>query len=146
MSMATIRIPPVLRPSVGGEKELSASGSSVGEILRSRCRGRTQGWVWQSRYRGKHVGAAMVNRQWVRARRKAGLPEHLVLYCARHDYGSFVLSKTGNMKVVMDLMGQSDYRTALKYQHHEVEVARELLNARHILRHTGENDRQEIQP
>jgi molybdopterin converting factor small subunit len=32
---ATIRIPPVLRPSVGGERELSASGSSVGEILRS---------------------------------------------------------------------------------------------------------------
>jgi molybdopterin converting factor small subunit len=33
--MATVRIPPVLRPSVGGEKELSADGSSVGEILRS---------------------------------------------------------------------------------------------------------------
>jgi molybdopterin converting factor small subunit len=32
--MATVRIPPVLRPSVGGEKELSAQGSSVGEILR----------------------------------------------------------------------------------------------------------------
>ena len=33
--MATIRIPPVLRPAVGGEKELSAEGSSVGEILQS---------------------------------------------------------------------------------------------------------------
>ncbi|MGH2858845.1 MAG: MoaD/ThiS family protein [Solirubrobacteraceae bacterium] len=33
--MATIRIPPVLRPAVGGTKELSAAGSSVGEILRS---------------------------------------------------------------------------------------------------------------
>ena len=33
--MATVRIPPVLRPSVGGEKELSAEGSSVGDILRS---------------------------------------------------------------------------------------------------------------
>jgi sulfur-carrier protein len=31
--MATIRIPPVLRASVGGEKELSADGSSVGQIL-----------------------------------------------------------------------------------------------------------------
>jgi molybdopterin converting factor small subunit len=31
--VATIRIPPVLRPAVGGEKELSADGSSVGEIL-----------------------------------------------------------------------------------------------------------------
>jgi sulfur-carrier protein len=33
--MATIRIPPVLRPAVGGERELSADGSSVGEILRA---------------------------------------------------------------------------------------------------------------
>ncbi len=33
--MATIRIPPVLRPSVGGEKELTAGGSSVGEVLQS---------------------------------------------------------------------------------------------------------------
>ncbi len=31
--MATIRIPPVLRPSVGGEKELTAAGSSVREVL-----------------------------------------------------------------------------------------------------------------
>jgi sulfur-carrier protein len=33
--MATIRIPPVLRPAVGGEKELSAEGENVGEILRA---------------------------------------------------------------------------------------------------------------
>jgi molybdopterin synthase sulfur carrier subunit len=33
--MATIRIPPVLRPSVGGERQLNAEGASVGEILRS---------------------------------------------------------------------------------------------------------------
>jgi molybdopterin converting factor small subunit len=33
--MATIRIPPVLRPSVGGERELTAEGASVGEILQS---------------------------------------------------------------------------------------------------------------
>jgi sulfur-carrier protein len=33
--MAVVRIPPVLRPSVGGEKELTADGSTVGEILRS---------------------------------------------------------------------------------------------------------------
>ena len=32
--MSKIKIPPVLRPSVGGEKELEAGGSSVGEVLR----------------------------------------------------------------------------------------------------------------
>jgi molybdopterin converting factor small subunit len=33
--VATIRIPPVLRPSVGGEKELTADGANVGDVLRS---------------------------------------------------------------------------------------------------------------
>jgi len=33
--MATVKIPPVLRPSVGGEKEIAADGASVGEVLRS---------------------------------------------------------------------------------------------------------------
>lgn len=33
--MATIRIPPVLRAAVGGQREISATGTSVGEVLRS---------------------------------------------------------------------------------------------------------------
>jgi sulfur-carrier protein len=32
--MAKIKIPPVLRASVGGEREVSASGENVGAILR----------------------------------------------------------------------------------------------------------------
>jgi sulfur-carrier protein len=32
--MATVKIPPVLRASVGGEKTLSATGGNVGEVLR----------------------------------------------------------------------------------------------------------------
>ena len=33
--MSTVKIPPVLRSSTGGEREVSAEGSSVGEALRS---------------------------------------------------------------------------------------------------------------
>jgi molybdopterin synthase sulfur carrier subunit len=33
--MATVRIPPVLRPSVGGEREVSADGESVGAVLQA---------------------------------------------------------------------------------------------------------------
>ena len=33
--MATIKIPPVLRPSVGGEKEVAAAGDNVGAVLRA---------------------------------------------------------------------------------------------------------------
>jgi len=57
------------------------------DILKARCNGRTEGWVFKSRYKGKHIGATFVNRQWVKARKAAGLHEDLVLYCARHDFG-----------------------------------------------------------
>jgi MoaD family protein len=33
--MSTVKIPPVLRASTGGEKEVSADGSNVGEVLRA---------------------------------------------------------------------------------------------------------------
>ena len=33
--MSTIKIPPVLRPSTGGEREISADGGNVGEVLRA---------------------------------------------------------------------------------------------------------------
>jgi len=33
--MATIKIPPVLRPSVGGEKQVQAGGEDVGSVLRA---------------------------------------------------------------------------------------------------------------
>ena len=31
--MATVKIPPVLRPSVGGQSEVPVEGSTVGEVL-----------------------------------------------------------------------------------------------------------------
>jgi integrase/recombinase XerD len=101
-------------------------------ILRSRSAGRSEGWVFASVKKGKHIGISMVNRQWVAARAAAGLPKDLVLYCARHDFGSFVLSKTGNLKAVMDTMGHVDIKSAMVYQHHELEAVRDVLNARHI--------------
>ena len=33
--MATVRIPPVLRPKTGGSPEVEASGTNVGEVLRA---------------------------------------------------------------------------------------------------------------
>ena len=33
--MATIKIPPVLRASVGGEREVSAAGANVGAVLQA---------------------------------------------------------------------------------------------------------------
>jgi integrase len=115
----------------------------VVDLLLVRCAARKEGWVFPSVRKKGHITSGLVNKQWVRARSAAGLPGDLVLYCARHDFGSYVLEKTGNLKLVMDSMGHTDVPTALKYQHPELEIVREAINARHTLRHTlrhtGEN-------
>jgi len=107
------------------------------DLLMIRCAGRKEGWVFPSVRKGKHIGAAFMNRQWVKARRAAGLPEDLVLYCARHDFGTYVLSRTGNLKAVMDAMGHTDVKIAMNYQHPELDIVRDALNSRHTLRHTA---------
>src|SRR5437879_12489388 len=62
------------------------------------------------------------------ARSEAGLPKELVLYCARHDYGTRILTRTGNLAAVMRTMGHRDVKTAMHYQHPEVEVVRAALD------------------
>jgi site-specific recombinase XerD len=62
------------------------------------------------------------------ARKEAGLPKNLVLYCGRHDFGTRVLKKTGNLKLVMEAMGHVDVKTAMKYQHPELDIVRSALN------------------
>jgi len=69
-----------------------------------------------------------LGKQFRMARRKAQLSEDLVLYGARHDYGTRVLSNTGNLAVVMRTMGHKDVRAAMQYQHPDLEIVRAALN------------------
>ena len=52
----------------------------------------------------------------------------LVLYCARHDYGTRILLRTGNLAAVMKTMGHRDVKTAMHYQHPELEMVRAALD------------------
>jgi integrase len=113
-------------------RRFNPMSSRVKEILDARCEGRNEGWVWMLRYKGKHIGEGMVYRQWARAKQTAGLPRELALHCARHDFGSFVLAKTGNPKAVMNAMSHGDVRSVMVYQHPEGEIIRNALNAPHI--------------
>ena len=51
-----------------------------------------------------------------------------MLYCGRHDYGTRVLKTTGNLAAVMKTMGHKDVKTAMQYQHPELEIVRQALN------------------
>jgi integrase len=123
----------------------------VFEILKKRCGTRTDGWVFPSKRSASGHLRSICN-LFRRARNEAGLPRELVLYCARHDYGTRVLMHTGNLPAVMRTMGHRDVRTAMHYQHPELEIVRAALDysaltengkrgrwrdeSRHILRHT----------
>ncbi len=102
---------------------------SVGHIhCLARCTGRTEGWVFPSkRSRSGHL--TTVGKLFREAHEKAGLPKELVLYCSRHDFGTRVLQETGNLAVVMRTMGHKDVRTAMRYQHPELDIVRRALNA-----------------
>ena len=99
----------------------------VFELLHARCGMRTEGWVFPSK-RAASGHLCSIDRLFREARQQAGLSKELVLYCARHDYGTRVLMRTGNLAAVMRTMGHRDVKTAMHYQHPELEVVRAALD------------------
>jgi integrase len=99
----------------------------VFDILKKRCGTRMDGWVFPSQRSASGHLSSICN-LFRQARSGAGLPKELVLYCARHDYGSRVLARTGNLAAVMHTMGHRDVRTAMHYQHPELEPVRAALD------------------
>ncbi len=97
------------------------------DLLLVRCGERREGWLFPSK-RSKSGHLTTLAKRFREARKKAGLSESLVLYCGRHDYGTRVLKATGNLAVVMNTMGHKDVKTAMQYQHPEVELVRQALN------------------
>ena len=81
------------------------------DILKKRCGTRTYGWVFPSK-RSASGHLRSVCKLFRQARNEAGLPKEMVLYCARHDYGTRVLMRTGNLAAVMKTMGHRDVKTA----------------------------------
>lgn len=96
-------------------------------ILKKRCGTRTNGWMFTSK-RSESGHLRSICNLFRQARREAGLPRELVLYCARHDYGTRVLMRTGNLAAVMKTMGHRDVKTAMHYQHPELEIVRAALD------------------
>ncbi len=99
----------------------------VFDLLQARCAGRKEGWLFPST-RGTRGHLTTLAERFREAREKAGLPAKLVLYCGRHDYGTRMMERTGNLKAVMKVMGHRDVKTAMKYQHPELDIVRAALN------------------
>ena len=74
----------------------------------------------------------------------AGLPESSVLYCARHTFGTAAYGATGNLAMVMNVMGHTDIRTAMRYQHPVLDSVREAIDQRN-LRHKPRHNELRVQ-
>ncbi len=99
----------------------------VFDVHKQRCGGRREGWVFPSK-RAESAHLTTMAKRFREARVKAGRPEDLVLYCGRHDDGTRILKRTGNLAAVMRTMGHKDVKTALQYQHPELEIVRAALD------------------
>ena len=75
-----------------------------------------RGLVFPSpRSRSGHIET--VQKQFDRAKKLAGLPDAVVLYCARHRFSTDAMDGTGNLMAVMDVMGHSKLDVTRLYQH-----------------------------
>jgi integrase len=63
----------------------------------------------------------------------AGIPESVVLYCARHRFSTDAMEGTGNVMAVMDAMGHQSVNTARIYTHSNVQQIREAIERRNQL-------------
>ena len=109
-----------------GRRRVPMSNRAL-DILRARCGTRRDGWVFPSKRAESGHLTTMAN-LFRDARKKANLPKDLVLYCGRHDYGTRILKNTGNLAAVMRTMGHKDVKTAMQYQHPELEIVRAALD------------------
>jgi len=71
-----------------------------------------------------------VSKQWLEAKRLAGIPEAVVLYCARHRFSTDAMEGTGNVMAVMDAMGHQSVNTTRIYSHSNVTLIREAIERR----------------
>ena len=92
----------------------------VRQGLLTRYSGQTEGWIFPSKRAGcGHV--TTVAKQFEKARKEAGLPTDLVLYCARHGFGTEMYRATKNLFAVMNVMGHTAVSTTMKYQHQDID-------------------------
>lgn len=101
----------------------------VGQALLARYSEQKEGWVFPSR-RARCGHLTTVARQFQDAREDAGLPDDLVLYCARHGFGTEMYRATKNLFAVMKAMGHATVATTMKYQHQDIDEIAQVASRR----------------
>jgi integrase len=88
-----------------------------------------EGWIFPSA-RANSGHTVTVQKQYVLAKRLAGLPKSVVLYCARHRFSTDAMDGTGNLMAVMDAMGHEKMDTTRIYNHPGTKQIRDAIERR----------------
>jgi integrase len=88
--------------------------------LLARYSEQNEGWVFSSK-RAWCGHLTTMAKPFEKARTDAGLPKDLVLYCARHGFGTEMYRATKNLFAVMNVMGHTSVSTTMKYQHQNID-------------------------
>jgi integrase len=98
-------------------------------MLALRARTRSSEWVFPSKQsESGHI--TNVAKQWLDARKKAGLDESIKLYSCRHTFATDTLERTRNLAALMKTLGHADAQTAMRYQHPGLEQIRKAVEER----------------
>ena len=130
-------------------RRMVAISKRVLRVLTQRRDGKAAGWVFPSPRKGSllgHFTLGAVEHHFKEARQKAGLPEELVLYCARHTYATDALARTGNVAAVMDSMGHTNAQTTMIYQHQGLEQLRNAINLRNADNLRAQKKQEKMRP
>jgi integrase len=96
--------------------------------LRARQQGATGAWVFPGKSAAGH--RTTVAKKFEEARKAAGVPPVIVLYCARHEFATTYLENGGELSTLKKLMGHESIATTQKYLHPEIQGAAEIINKR----------------
>ncbi|HLK53291.1 MAG TPA: tyrosine-type recombinase/integrase, partial [Candidatus Angelobacter sp.] len=107
-------------------KRMVPMSDRVFDLLFVRCGDRKEGWLFPANSKSGHIRT--IDKQFHAARKAAGLSPDVKLQCCRHDWSTEMVRKTGNLPLVMKILGQTSLTAAMKYQIPEIENLRAALN------------------
>ena len=103
----------------------------VRDALHVRAEKTESEWVFPSKLsKTGHITHTAVEKPFREARKDAKLPKELVLYSARHSFATDLLDRTGNIKLVSDVLGHESVTTTQKYLHPALKNLAAIVNER----------------
>lgn len=109
----------------------------VRDALRVRAEKAKSEWVFPAKRKKTktgHITHTAIEKPFREARKAAKLPRELVIYSARHSFATDLLDRTGNLKLVMDVLGHESVTTTQKYLHPAFKNIADVVNQRNIAR------------